>query len=173
MTQMLPVPRPLRLVPAPDREPPFDDEIPPGQLRLVSPWDRQLPFDDVAPSAPVRPVRRAAQREAEPTLPDPAQWGRRFLIALLESAAGRRPISQLGRLTTPAVLAGLRSDPAATARLAPHHRPGSVRTVRCSLPDEQVAEFSAVIQVGPRFRAIAARFEWHHDCWRCVRLQIG
>lgn len=169
MTQPLPTVRTLRLVPAPDREPPFDDEIPPGRLRLVSPWDRRLPFEDSAPAARPRPALEPA---AQSTLPDPERWGRRFLIALLETAAGRRPLSQLAKHTTLGVLNGLRADPAAAARLAPSKRPGSVRSVRCARPDDAVAEFSAVIQVGPRYRAVAARFE-HTDGWRCVRLQIG
>ena len=174
MTQPLPSAPTLRLVPAPDREPPFDDELPPGRLRLISSWDRQLPFEDVAPAPSVNhlPAPAATQLGASP-LPDPDQWGRRFLIALLETAAGRRPINQLSRHTTMAVLNGLRSDPAAIARLAPDRRPGSVRTVRSSRPDASVAEFSAVIQIGPRYRAVAARFESYNDSWRCVRLQIG
>lgn len=164
----------LRLLPAPDREPPFDDEIPAARLRLISPWDRQLPFEDVAaPAAQARRSGPAADATSAPMLPDPDQWGRRFLIALLESAAGRRPLSQLGRHTTLAVLNGLRADPGVAARLAPSKRPGSVRTVRCFQPEDSVAEFSAVVQVGPRYRAVAARFEQHTNSWRCVRLQIG
>jgi hypothetical protein len=168
MSQPLPAPRRLRLVPAPDREPPFDDELPPNHLRLVSRWDRQLPFEDLAPPPPPPIPQPPASR-----LPDPDQWGRRFLIALLESAAGRRPLSQLGRHTTLAVMNGLRADPGAAARLAPARRPGSVRTVRTFQPVDSVAEFSAVVQVGTRYRAVAARFEEHSDSWRCVRLQIG
>ena len=172
MTQALsqPAARTLRLVPAPDREPPFDDEIAPARLRLVSAWDRPLPFEDLASAARPRPVPEVLDG---PDLPPPDQWGRRLLIALLETAAGRRPINQLARHMTLAVLTGLRGDPAATARLAPQRRPGSVRTVRCSRPAPEVAEFSAVIQVGPRYRAVAARFEAYNDSWRCVRLQIG
>jgi hypothetical protein len=174
MTQPLPCAPFLRLVPAPDREPPFDDEIPPGRLRLVSSWDRQLPFEDAPGPALAAAARTSSSGPVgAAALPDPDQWGRRFLIALLETAAGRRPINQLSRHTTLAVLTGLRSDPAAIARLAPQRRPGSVRTVRSSRPAFSVAEFSAVIQVGPRYRAVAARFESYNDSWRCVRLQIG
>ncbi|MDR1999224.1 MAG: Rv3235 family protein, partial [Frankiaceae bacterium] len=71
------------------------------------------------------------------------------------------------------VVEGFRNDPAAWARLAPHRRPGVVRTVRASAPSESCAEFSAVVQVGPRFRAVAARLERTADGWRCTRLQIG
>jgi hypothetical protein len=167
----------IRLRRAPDREPPFDDELPSPRLRIVGPWDQQLPFEEAAAEAAQRDAAPSApipmQRPAVSAFPDPDQWGRRFLIALLESAAGRRPMSQLGRHTSMAVLNGFRADAGASARLAPGRRPGTVRTVRCSQPSERVAEFSAVIQVGPRYRAIAARFEQHADSWRCVRLQIG
>jgi hypothetical protein len=167
----------IRLRRAPDREPPFDDELPSHHLRIVGPWDQQLPFEQAAAEAEQRDAATSrpipAQRPAISTFPDPDQWGRRFLIALLESAAGRRPMSQLGRHTSMAVLNGFRADSGAAARLAPGRRPGTVRTVRCSQPSERVAEFSAVIQVGSRYRAIAARFEQHADSWRCVRLQIG
>lgn len=174
MTLPQPIARSLRLVRAPDREPPFDDEIPPGHLRLVSSWDRPLPFDySASPQATPAAGRSGLIAPPASALPDPDQWGRRFLIALLETAAGRRPMNQLARHMTLAVLTGLRGDPAAIARLAPQRRPGSLRTVRSSRPDTSVAEFSAVIQVGPRYRAVAARFEEYDNSWRCVRLQIG
>jgi hypothetical protein len=189
----IPVPR-LSLRPAPEREPPFDDEIPARYLHLVGPWDQELPFEAAAAEhalrrAPIVAVRDgvaaseagrpASERQAPAQSPERAaaagaeQWSRRFFIALLEGAAGRRSMSQLSRHTTLSVLEALRADTAACARLAPGRQPGSVRTVRAFLPTARVAEVSAVIQVGPRFRAVAARLERTAVSWRCVRLQIG
>jgi hypothetical protein len=81
--------------PAPRREPPFDDELPQRHLTLVGPHDRPLPF------APSR--RRltdlhdafAMQPTGRGQLPDPALFGRRLLVAILEAMAGRRSAHQL------------------------------------------------------------------------------
>lgn len=188
---------------APDREPPFDDELPARSLHVVGPWDQPLPFDDV-------PARRGTDRAAGATgAAEPSglaarasrrsatvrtgsadrvgsaesasgaasmpaeQWGRRFLVALLECAAGRRSLTQLSGHAALPVIEGFRNDSSAWARLAPNRRPGVVRTVRASHPSESSAEFSAVVQIGPRFRAVAARLERTADGWRCTRLQIG
>ena len=40
------------------------------------------------------------------------------------------------------------------------------------VPDEQVAEFAAVVGYGNRTRALAARFEHDDDGWRCMGLRI-
>jgi hypothetical protein len=45
--------------------------------------------------------------------------------------------------------------------------------VRVFEPADGVAELSAVVQVGPRYRAVAARLEGRNGRWRCVRLQLG
>lgn len=184
----------ITLRPAPDREPPFDDELPSRRLQLVGPWDQPLPFDPEpnrpatgrppstgSPAATTAPApSRAARRSpsaggaAHERGSAPAeQWGRRFLVALLECAAGRRSLAQLSRHAALPVIEGFRKDAAAWARVAPRRRPGVVRTVRAFQPSEDSAEFSAVIQVGPRFRAVAARLERTADGWRCTRLQIG
>src|ERR1700742_5242151 len=80
-------PRPITVRPAPRREPPYDDEA--RHLHLVGPHDRTLPFD--------RPDRRPAVVTSSATvivdrgdLPDPEQWARRMLTAVLEARAGRR-----------------------------------------------------------------------------------
>jgi len=52
-------------------------------------------------------------------------------------------------------------------------QPAVVRSVRVCEPADGVAELSAVVQAGARFRAIAARLEGLDGRWRCVRLQIG
>src|SRR6266487_5634190 len=102
--------RQITVRPAPPREPPFDDEIPPRHLHLVGPHDQLLPF---APS----PRRLTNPRDifaVQPTgrgqLPDPRWFGRRLFIAALEAIAGRRSPQQLASHLSPAVLTGLVAD---------------------------------------------------------------
>ena len=72
--------------PAPRREPPFDDELDATATR-VGPYDRPLPFARARrrrialPPAPPSAMRAA--------LPDPGAWGRRLLVGIIETAAGR------------------------------------------------------------------------------------
>jgi hypothetical protein len=164
--------RPVTVRPAPRREPPFDDEIPQRHLTLVGPHDRPLPF------APSR--RRLTQAHDEfarqPTgrgeLPDPAGFGRRLLIALLETMAGRRAPQQLSTHLSTGVFSGLVTDLDRGGRRT-WAKPAVLRSVRVCEPADGVAELSAVVQTGNRFRAIAARLEGLDGRWRCVRLQIG
>jgi len=157
--------------PAPPREPPFDDELPPRHLRLVGPHDRPLPF---APSRRRLTDPRdvfAAQPTGRGQLPEPRWFGRRLLIAALEVIAGRRSPQQLAQHLSQAVLTGLIAD-----RDKPRRgwtQPAVLRSIRVCEPADGVAEISAVIQIGPRFRAVAARLEGLDGRWRCVRLQLG
>lgn len=161
--------RPIVLRPAPLREPPFDDELPDAGSG-PGPHDRRLPFD-VPP--PPRLWRAAPPR---PTgLPDPASWGRRLLIGLIETAAGRRPLHQLGGMLSPSVARGIGADFDLAARLGtPHwlHR-ATIRNLRVSEPADRVAELCATVNAGPRVRAVAIRLEEHHGRWCCMRLQLG
>jgi hypothetical protein len=155
--------------PAPRREPPFDDELtdsPPPYSR----YDRRLPFAVVTPPPTWRP------RPVRPSgLPEPDAWGRRLLVGMIETAAGRRPLHQLAALLSPSIGRGLGSDfERAAAQGHPHwlHR-ASVRSVRAAEPAEGVAELCATLEVGRRVRAVAMRLESHHGRWRCTRLQLG
>ncbi|HEY7010730.1 MAG TPA: Rv3235 family protein [Jatrophihabitantaceae bacterium] len=157
--------------PAPHREPPFDDELPAPHLP-IGPFDQALPFE--------RPPRHRIAQPAVPSmarsaLPDPAQWGRRLLVGVIETTAGRRPLNQLTSLVSPAVALGMRGDFERAARRGrPHwmHR-ANVRTVRSSQPSENVAELSATVGVGERVRAIAMRLEVRHGRWCCTKLMLG
>ncbi len=163
-------PRPCRVVvrPAPRREPPFDDEL--DGPTLVGPLDQRLPFEGPpAPPARVPPPLHPAG------LPDPATWGRRLLIGLIETAGGRRPLQQLAAMLSMSVGRGLGGEferAASTGR--PHwlHR-ATVRSVHGSEPSPGVAELAATVTVGPRVRALAMRLEERHGRWRCTRLQLG
>lgn len=166
-----PTPRPrVRVVvrPAPLREPPFDDELP--DAPIVTTFDRRLPFPVLGqPDMPViRPPRRSH-------LPEPGAWGRRLLVGLIESAEGRRPLSQLSGLLSFPVCRGLGADFELAAQCGrPHwlHR-ASIRSVRASEPADGVAELSATLETGRRVRAVAMRLEQQQGRWRCTRLQLG
>jgi hypothetical protein len=161
--------RPIAIRPAPRREPPFDDEIT-DLGSLPGPYDRRLPFDLPAPprlwrAGPPRPTG----------LPDPARWGRRLLVGMIETAAGRRPLRQLAAMLSPSVTRGLGTDFDTAAKLGtPHwlHR-ATVRSLRVSEPADGVAELCATVDTDRRVRAVALRLEAHHGRWRCTRLQLG
>jgi hypothetical protein len=173
-TPVLPLdePAPRRLLtvrPAPRREPPYDDESdrPVG----LNGYDLPLPFE----RTPVQPEAVAVRRRLDDELPDPAVWGRRLLIGLVEAAAGKRPIHQLDEFLTPAIAHGLRSE---LQRADPfgrrHWLHGAMpRSVRAMQPCQGVAEISATVQVGARVRALALRVERRHERWRCTRIQLG
>lgn len=166
------------LRPAPVREPPYDDERPGRQLSLVGPLDQPLPFHSTDPGAP-SPLRLASADPfgARPTgrteLPEPAAYARRLLIAVIETATGRRPASQLSQHTAPSVQAGLARDAGKISRLGSPARPATLHSVHLAEPADGVAEVAAVVRIGDRFRAVALRLEGLDGRWRCVRLQIG
>jgi hypothetical protein len=171
-TALRTVTAPGRIVvrPAPRREPPFDDELPDARL-LHGRYDRRLPFD-------LAPVPTPVWRPPTPRprgLPDPSAWGRRLLIGLIETAAGRRPLHQLAAMLSPSVSRGIGTDFERSARIGtPHwlHRAG-LRSVRVSEPAQGIAELCATVDTGRRVRAVAMRLEEHHGRWRCTRLQLG
>ncbi|MDT4930370.1 MAG: hypothetical protein QOF92_3237 [Pseudonocardiales bacterium] len=154
--------------PAPQREPPFDDEL--VAAPVLTPYDQRLPFE----KAPA-PVTRLTPPIRSSGLPDPATWGRRLLIGLIETADGRRPLHQLASLLSMSVTRGLGADfERASHAGTPHwlHR-GTVRSMRSAEPAEGVAELCATVETGRRVRAVAMRLEEQHGRWRCVRLQLG
>lgn len=166
-----PATRGLTVRPAPRREPPFDDEIPPRHLYAVGPLDQRLPFEP-APRPDDALSRRTVLRT---DLPDPALWGRRLLIGIIETAGGRRPLAQLAALLSHSVAQGLGADFERAAQLRRPHwtHAATVRSMRACEPAEGVAELCATVQVGPRVRAVAMRLEAHHERWRCTKLQLG
>jgi hypothetical protein len=177
--------RPITVRPAPRREPPFDDELPPPpdgtvrSLRLAGPVDPPLPFEQWPPaevSASPASRRRAWIAPAPPDrgdLPDPGSAARRLLVALLEVRAGQRPLRQLGAYLSPAVLLGLQTELARVPGPAGNGRSAVLKSVHVCEPADAIAEISAVICSGSRHRAIAARLEGSGGRWRCVRMQLG
>jgi Family of unknown function (DUF6459) len=164
-----PAARRISVRPAPKREPPFDDEAP--QLRLVGPYDRPLPFEPWPGRLRGQHSWQAPRPTGRGELPDPAVWGRRILIAVLEARAGRRPLAQLTPYLSGAVHRGLTAD--VERHRAPTGAPFGIRSIHVCEPADGVAEIAAVLQCGPRYRAIAARLEGLDGRWRCVNLQIG
>jgi hypothetical protein len=162
--------RTLTLRPAPPREPPFDDE-PDVAAAPVGRLDRPLPFQRtgrrVGRRWPLAPLRTA--------LPDPAAWGWRLLIGVIEIAGGRRPLPQLAALLSASVAAGLSADfERAAQRGRPHWtHVARVRSVRATQPADGVAELSATLLARSRVRAVAMRLEVRHGRWCCTRLLLG
>ena len=173
-----------RIRSAPAREPKFDDEQPVRHLHLVGRHAPALPFAvSGAASAADRPSDRrlvAVSNEAfapvatgRSALPEPERFGRQFFTGLLEVLAGRRSPGQLAPLTTAGIHAGIVRDALANDRLGCAGRQPSLQSIRVMEPADGVAELSAVVVVGRRCKAIAARLEGLDGRWLCVRLQIG
>ena len=156
--------------PAPRREPPFDDELPDDRPRH-GPLDQRLPFERPRACPAVWLPRPPRPRG----LPDPGPWGRRLLVGMIETAAGRRPLHQLAALLSPSVSHGLGAEFERAAQTrSPHwlHR-AAVRSMRVAEPAPGVAEVCATVESAGRVRAIALRLEAHHGRWRCTRMQLG
>lgn len=166
---------------APRREPPFDDEIAARHLTVVGPHDRQLPFEDVVRPTPAPSRLRllsprdpfAVQPTSRSDLPPIEAFTRRFVIAVIEVAVGRRSAMQLAAHASAPVHAGLMRDGGKLARLGTAHRPAGIHSIHVSEPADGVAEVAVIVRVGQRFRALALRLEGLDGRWRCTRLQIG
>ncbi len=214
---------PIRRLPTPVSEPPFDDELPGAHdplgecdvyelrsvrgghgsvgvqemlalpLALPVPLPAEPQIAAVAAGSPA-PVPSSGRREAAPAplhlvpgvpeshddpepLPPPHAWAARLAQALAEVLSGTRPAQQLVRWTSLDVYACLRRH--VTYRLQTtamgRARPTQVvlRSVRLSEPVEGIAEVSAVLQIGPRARALALRLEGINGRWRCTAFEMG
>jgi len=160
------------------------------ELRLLPALNR--PGDTavmtVEPPTRRRPGRRDTVEEEfgprkTPTtmLPAATPWAGRLVQAMIEVVSGVRPVSQLVRWTTapvyddlctriarPIASTGAGNRAISTTRLAE-----VVRSIRVSEPRDGVAEVCAIVQQGPRCRAIALRLEGIDGRWQCTALQIG
>jgi hypothetical protein len=170
----------LRLLRAPVADPPYDDEVPAavpvieGSLALAFP-----PVGDPVPLRLVPPATVDDDLGPQPTprseLPDPRPMTQRLAQAVVEILAGARPAAQLARYTTLDVLEYLER---ATGRLATRVNGSAplrpvVASVHVSEPADGVAEVCAVVNTGPRRRALALRLEGLDGRWRCTDLQFG
>lgn len=181
----------LRLLPAPDPEPPFDDEHP--HLRLVPAEQPLLPLD-----WPLTPTVDAVPRPGElrlirgrrgpdddfgpvPTprgaLPRPAPWAARLVQGIAEVLTLDRPAAQLARWVGPDVYDDLRRRVEVRSRgtdreqRARGRRP-TVRSLHVTEPADGVAEVCALVDDGRRARAYALRLEGADGRWRATALDL-
>jgi len=175
-------PAPLRLMRAPVADPPYDDELPPG-----APWvdgSLALAFPPSGEPVSLRLVPPACldddfgpQPTARADLPDPRPMTRRLTQAIAEVLAGARPAAQLARYATLDVLDHLERSTGRLGQLGPVGRGTPMRPVVASVhvsePADGVAEVCAVVDTGPRRRAMALRLEGLDGRWRATELQFG
>ncbi len=110
-------------------------------------------------------------------LPDPREWGGRIAQAIAEVVAGIRSPAQVVRWTTPEVHAQVTRVASLTAgrdrlRRGPARRT-VLRSVRCDIPRDGVAEVAAVLDDGRRARAVALQLtgfdgRWRVTAWRML-----
>ncbi len=105
-------------------------------------------------------------------LPDPRAVGRLLFTTALEALAGRRPLSQVQRLTSAGVHAALVSG-RRPAWCTTGTTPVLLGPVHVCEPVDGVAEVSAVARRAGRAHAVAARLEGIDGRWRCTALSIG
>jgi hypothetical protein len=160
----VPAPLGLRLLPAPDSEPPYDDELPGG---------RPLPLRPAGPRTPP-PLRLVPPVEDAPAadLPLVKPFAQAMVQRLLEVLAGVRPVGQLQRDLTLEAYDELERVLDRTPR-TPGPRPDArwVRSVRVQPQGETAAEGFATVRRGSRWGAVAFRLELDRDRWQCTALE--
>lgn len=164
-------------------------ETAPPELRLLPTLNQ--PGESLVTVEP--PTRRRAgrrdsveeefgpQKTASTMLPAPTPWAGRLVQAMIEVVSGVRPLSQLVRWTTAPVYDELcarvarpvASNGAGSRANVTTRRAEVVRSIRVSEPRDGVAEVCAIVQQGPRCRAIALRLEGIDGRWQCTALHIG
>jgi len=145
----------------------------PARTPSVARSHRRLPRDIADEDAVPQQTPRAH-------LPEPTPWAGRLVQGILEVLSGVRPISQLVRWTTADVYDSIltraqhRSQIMSELRqIGPPRLAEVVRSVHVSEPADGIAEVCAIVQQGPRCRAIALRLEGIDGRWQCTALQIG
>ena len=172
---LVPALPPLRLLPVPACEPPYDDELPARTEPARAPIG---PLRALAP-APLRlvPPARTVDDEEGPgltpvsELPAVRPAAHALVQGLLEVLAGVRPVSQLQRATSPELFLQLEQVVHGRPR-TPGARPGTgaVRSLHVQERPEGVAEVCATVRRGPRMAAVALRLEGIRGRWCCTEL---
>lgn len=160
------------LRPAPDREPPFDDELGSPATEIPGPLQLTLPFPPIHPPVRHRPgfIQHSARRSAAG---DPGSVARRLLVGFIEVAAQRRPIAQLEKMLSISVAQALKKDLSQARGQGHWLRNASIVSVRSTEPTDGVAELSATLRTPSRAHAAALRLEIHRGQWVCTRVVLG
>ncbi|ONI75500.1 hypothetical protein BWI15_06520 [Kribbella sp. ALI-6-A] len=147
------------------------EDLPPTQGALALQYD-------AAEELVAQPRPRLRLLPGGQGLPDVQAWSTRLVLALAETIAGDRPVSQMTRWADTAVymdlqrrvrLLGLTTT---AGRRAAKER-SSVRSVHVSRPTDGVVEVAAHLRTGGRSRAMALRLEVHRNRWVCTALELG
>lgn len=172
---------PLRLLPVPSSEPPYDDELPAGAaLRLVPPL-RPADLVPVAtpPPTPLRLVPAPVPLDEDDLplrtplaeLPPSRPFAQALVQRLLEVASGLRPLSQLQPDTTLELFDELSDRLQGRPRPAgARPTPRDVRSLHVQERADGVAEVCATVRRGGRVGALALRLEGRSGAWRCSAL---
>jgi hypothetical protein len=197
VTTCPPHPSPLRRMPLPHCEPPYDDELGlspadwspvtggttagvQGTLALAFVLPTGLPAVP-EPPADLHLVAfedldvdefgpRPTRRAA---LPAPRTWAGRVVQAIVEVLAGVRPATQLVRWTTAEVYEEISSRVLAHSGETEGPPRGVVRSLHVSEPADGVAEVCALVWRGARSTAVALRLEGMDGRWQCTALELG
>ena len=172
---LVPALPPLRLLPVPVSEPPYDDELPArtgpttapiGPLRALS-----APPLRLVPPARTYDDEEGPARTPVSDLPPARPVAHALVQGLLEVLAGVRPVSQLQRGTTPELFLQLEQVVQSRPRTAgPRPGTGAVRSLHVQERPEGVAEVCATVRRGPRMAAVAMRLEGIRGRWCCTEL---
>lgn len=164
---------PLRLLPLPPLDPPYDDE---REHVITTDGSLALAFSPVTDAVPLRLVPPALPRprDDEAAPPGSREWSARLTQAIVEVFVGVRPAAQLSQFTTLDVLHQLERW---TGRFdqrgaTPTRRP-KVTSVHVCEPCAGIAEACATVDTGPRRRAFAIRLEARGSRWLCTALELG
>jgi Family of unknown function (DUF6459) len=180
----------LRLLPTPQTEPPYDDEVgttsrPRRPMGNPPATQGALALDFVLPSGlPVEPDAQGLRLVEEAPddgrlggLPDPKPWAARLVQAVTEVLAGDRPTTQLVRWVDGDVYSDIQRRVTVQARRRPPKlgagRRAAVRSVHVAQPSADVSEICVILQRGARTAAVAVRLEGRHNRWLCTALEIG
>jgi hypothetical protein len=198
MTSNPPHPSPLRRLPLPCCEPPYDDELGPapadwsppersaalgiqGTLALAFVLPSGLPAVPEPPpglhlvAEDTTPLDEFGPRPTgRAALPAPRTWAGRVVQAIVEVLAGVRPATQLVRWTTAEVYEEISSRVLAGHGSHADGPPrGVVRSLHVSEPADGVAEVCALVRRGARSTVIALRLEGRDGRWQCTALELG
>jgi len=147
----------IRLRPAPDLEPPFDED--PGLPPVPLP-----PPDD----APELPLEWPRAELSSPPMSEAKRAAHRYLMLCLEVLGGFRPLAHLRAFSSAAAFHQI------TVQVARSRQAGRVRLreVLVCEPSAGVAEVAAVLGRAGQVWAMALRLERHHGTWVCIHLEV-